>query len=207
MGKTIDAIQRRFSVSNAADRPVRLAGIRGMLAYLFGDLGFKTGAEIGVERGKFSQVLLHSNPGLLMLHAVDAWALYEGYRERYTMPLVENMEEEARLRLAAFEGRYNVIKAFSMDAVELFRDGELDFVYIDANHSFDYAVQDIIEWSRKVRPGGIVAGHDYVVAHNTREIIDVIEAVNAYTRAHQIAPWFVIDGAGKENASYFWVKP
>jgi len=37
----------------------------------------------------------------------------------------------------------------------------LDFVYIDGDHSFDAVVRDVILWSNKVRPGGIVAAHDY----------------------------------------------
>ena len=39
----------------------------------------------------------------------------------------------------------------------------MDFVYIDADHSYEGARRDIAAWGRKVRRGGMVAGHDYYV--------------------------------------------
>jgi predicted O-methyltransferase YrrM len=47
-------------------------------------------------------------------------------------------------------------------AADDFLDNSLDFVYIDAGHRFDDVVQDIIKWTKKVRKGGIISGHDYM---------------------------------------------
>lgn len=41
-----------------------------------------------------------------------------------------------------------------MDAVGEIEDGSLDFVFIDGNHSFEAVREDLMHWSRKVRPGG-----------------------------------------------------
>ena len=76
----------------------------------------------------------------------------------------------------------------------------LDFVYIDGNHHFDFVMQDIIEWSKKVRAGGVVSGHDYYRFRNA----GVVDAVNTYTHAHQIWEWFITDEP--KEKSFFWAK-
>ncbi len=50
-----------------------------------------------------------------------------------------------------------------MDALEDFEDNSLDFVYIDGDHNFKHISEDIYEWTKKVRSGGIVSGHDYLI--------------------------------------------
>lgn len=162
---------------------------RDDLPTLFKELGFKRGAEIGVERGAYSQVLCERNPGV-ELFCVDAWTAYKGYREHVTQEQLDDMYEFTRKRLAPF--RCRLVRAFSVDAVELFEDNTLDFVYIDANHNLMNVIQDIYIWEKKVRPGGIVAGHDYCKRVENGYQVHVMEAVQAYTQAYHIAPWFVL---------------
>jgi len=61
-------------------------------------------------------------------------------------------------------------------------------------------MEDIITWSRKVRSGGIVSGHDYYRFRNA----GVVPAVDVYTHAHGIHEWVITD---EREASWFWVKP
>lgn len=49
----------------------------------------------------------------------------------------------------------------SLRAAVLFADASLDFVFIDANHSYEAVINDIRAWWPKIRPGGLLAGHDY----------------------------------------------
>lgn len=49
----------------------------------------------------------------------------------------------------------------SVDAASAVRDGSCAMVFIDADHRYESVRADIRAWSRKVRPGGILAGHDY----------------------------------------------
>jgi len=53
------------------------------------------------------------------------------------------------------------IKLPSLEAVKLYDDHSLDFVFIDAAHDYDNVRKDILAWKPKVKPGGILAGHDY----------------------------------------------
>jgi hypothetical protein len=50
----------------------------------------------------------------------------------------------------------------SKEASKLFNDESLDFVYIDANHTYEAVKEDLKCWYDKVRVGGVVMGHDYL---------------------------------------------
>ena len=157
---------------------------------LFKELGFTTGAEIGVYRGGYSQVLLKAIPKL-KLFGVDIWELYPGYRD-YWRDDMQADYYEAIEKTKNFDCR--LIKDWSHEAVKQFADESLDFVYIDGNHNYEYTVQDISLWSKKVRRGGIVYGHDFEDwSHNWRRFdMNVINAVTGWCNSYQIHPWFII---------------
>jgi hypothetical protein len=53
------------------------------------------------------------------------------------------------------------IRQLSDDAVTSIPDQSVDLVYIDGNHEYEYVKRDITNYMKKVKPGGILAGHDY----------------------------------------------
>lgn len=170
---------------------------RDQLPKLFNELGFTTGAEIGVERGKFSEVLCRDNPNMVKLYCIDPWFPYEGNRRGGGKEKQMAAFEEAKERLEKYP--VEMIRCQSMETINSFSENSLDFVYIDGNHDFDYVMQDLIEWAKKVRPGGIIAGHDYYHFHNS----GVIEAVDAYILAHGVRHWYLTD---ERESTWFWVK-
>ncbi len=144
---------------------------RNLLAELFCELGYKKGAEIGVDRGFYSKTLLDANPELnLML--VDAW---EGDRggEHFI---------DAHKRLSPYGERVNFQRMKSLDAASQVPENSLDFVYIDSQRDFNAVIMDLIEWGRRVRPGGMISGRGYCNLFET----GVVRAVDAYTYAHYI---------------------
>jgi SAM-dependent methyltransferase len=58
---------------------------------------------------------------------------------------------------------YTPMRMTSQDAVHQFDDASLDFVFIDASHEYEDVKDDIRVWIKKVKPGGILAGHDYYI--------------------------------------------
>jgi predicted O-methyltransferase YrrM len=71
-----------------------------------------------------------------------------------------------------FPGRITLIRESTFTAHRHFLDDSLDFVFIDADHSYDAVMQDIANWTPKVRKMGIIAGHDinwWTVAQAVRE--------------------------------------
>jgi SAM-dependent methyltransferase len=55
-----------------------------------------------------------------------------------------------------------VLQMKSEDAYRLFKDESQDFVFIDGCHEWECVRKDIICWYSKIKPGGVLAGHDYI---------------------------------------------
>lgn len=183
-----------------ASMPICAAGAtREDLAHAFAEHGFTKGAEIGVERGKFSEVLLDSNPNLHLI-CVDAWRTIPGYRAHVAQDQLDGFYRDTALRLSRFRGRVTLVRDFSVPASFDVPDGSLDFVYIDGGHDFGSVVADLQAWVPKVRSGGIVSGHDFV----KRDGFHVREAVEMWTQCYGVSPWFVL--TGDRSPSWLWVK-
>jgi predicted O-methyltransferase YrrM len=73
----------------------------------------------------------------------------------------------------------NPIRLPSVEASKLYADNSLDFVFIDANHSYEFVKDDINAWYPKVKKGGILAGHDYIKLWS-----GVIQAVDEFILKH-----------------------
>jgi hypothetical protein len=199
-----------FNVKDYKGRmPIEIKSYRNSWPGIFKDLGFRIGVEVGVERAEFSVQLCKGNPDG-KLFCVDPWKAYKGYREHVSQEKLDGFYEESKSKLISYNVEF--VRHFSMNAVKYFDDNSIDYVYIDGNHDFQNVANDICEWSKKVRVGGIISGHDYTQRKGPISP-HVVEVVNAYTAAYKINPWFVIakerptDGSPFDTArSYMWVK-
>lgn len=169
---------------------------------LFHELGFKVGAEIGVFQGGYSRYLLQYCPGL-KLYGIDAWTSYESYKD-YKPRVIINAYQKAQKNVKGYDCQ--LIKAWSRDAVKEIPDESLDFVFIDGNHAYEYVVEDIALWSKKVRKGGIIYGHDFddYTNHERWREMNVIPAVEGWMKSYKIHPWFVI--TNNRNRCWMYVK-
>ncbi len=124
-----------------------------------------TGAEVGVRDGFFSEVLLSIWRGRLLL-SIDAWREFgtDEYLDRSNVAQTEhdNNLKATRDRLERYGTRSQVHKALSVEFAETLMPASLDFAYLDARHDFEGVTEDLEAWADKVRPGGILCGHDYV---------------------------------------------
>jgi hypothetical protein len=197
---TLRTIRRRLRPNKKTGdmpRPIRrTVGSRRDLASFFGKIGFRVGVEIGTHKGKYAEQLCYYNPKL-KLYCVDPWVVYRGMAS-------SGQEQQNAVYLQAVNRleKYNVeiIKKTSMDTLVDFNDNSLDFVYIDGDHRYKYVYEDICEWSKKVKPGGIVACHDFYCVYCP----GVTRAVEKYVNENNISIWFAtLD----RLATAFWVKP
>lgn len=203
---TLEFILSKF---HTGDKPTEIPNTgRDTMATWFKELDFKAGAEIGVLAGEYSEVLCKSNPECL-LYGVDPLIPYAEYKD-YQKPSTFNKAYEDLL-IRTKGQNFKLIRKFSADALDDFMDESLDFVYIDANHDFVNTTFDIYNWSKKVRKGGIISGHDYFPAQSKTN--HVFHVINAYTKSYRINPWFVlgsnaeIEGQIRDRVrSWFWVK-
>jgi hypothetical protein len=127
--------------------------------------------EIGVQYGDFSkQIFEILNPDKLYLidpfeNLVDPITKNEYYstfnhKTVYSddLCLASVMD---KLGTAVNEGFVIIDKNLSTDAVRNYTDDYLDFIYIDACHIYDAVLWDLENYISKLKPGGIMAGHDY----------------------------------------------
>jgi hypothetical protein len=201
---TLETIIKKFNLKNTPLRPgTWVMGSRNKeLLELYTELGFKLGAEIGVEAGIYSEEMCKSVPNLT-LYSIDPWKAYGGYREHVSQEKLEALYKTAYDRLKPYN--CYIIRDLSENAHELFQDESLDFVYIDGNHDFLHVTNDLEYWSRKVKKGGIVGGHDYIrrsgpYRNNVKDVIP------AFAYANGIREWFILREP-KGASSWFWVKP
>lgn len=168
---------------------------------MLAERGVKYGVEVGTDHGKYAQQLCEGIPGL-SLYCVDPWVPYKEGDEVHDQEEMDNIYNEAQQRLEPYDVLFH--KRTSMDAVKLFDDNFQDFVFIDGNHSYENVLEDITEWTKKVKPGGIVAGHDYKV--DTVNDYGVIEAVEKYTKDNHICPWFILHAGGALVDCWMFIK-
>jgi hypothetical protein len=128
-----------------------------------------TGVELGVWHGGLSERLLKARSNLF-LHLVDRWqkptaddsyatsgAKIAGMdQQEYTDALKHTLK-----RLAPYHDRYTAHIKDTAEFANYIRDRSMDFVFIDADHSFAGVMRDITAWYPKVKPGGWIGGHDY----------------------------------------------
>lgn len=179
--QAMDIKQSPFEIPNVS---------RDDLPELFVDMGFHVGAEIGVYKGDFSEKIARTG---LSLFAIDPWKIYAEYNHPKGQERLDFQYEHVKRVLAPYPDA-KIIRKTSMEAVEDFKDESLDFVYIDANHEFRYIAEDLAEWTKKVRKGGIVSGHDYFYTKTRtgEEHWHVAYVLNAYIKAHKIPNWYLL---------------
>ncbi len=192
--RTTRAIFKKFHVHHGDNLPMEgwFNSTRETLYELFGELGFKVGAEIGVRMGNNSAAILARVPDL-KLYCIDPWNAYLRVSDS-----VQDVYYDRCVRKLAGKN-VELIKKTSMDAVGMFEDESLDFVYIDGRHNFSNVCEDIISYYPKLKKGSICSGHDFYAFFDA----GVIQAVEAFCMGNNIKQFFTT----REKApSWFFVK-
>ena len=200
---TLEYILDKYDVKADDKSPIVLKISRwNDLPQLLVELGFRVGAEIGVLAGSYTVALLKAG---LQIYAIDPWLQFDKKLEYYDYRKKDMSEYEKAARERVEGQDVKIIKATSMDALKEFKDDSLDFVFIDGNHEYRHVVDDIDEWSRKVRKGGIVMGHDYFKTKGGRNQMQVVQAVNGWVSSKKISPLFITKGVDK-CPCWFYVR-
>jgi len=125
----------------------------------------RLGVELGVKEGRFTAYMLRTFPDIHMV-AVDLWQVRPGVDQPFGFETYSNWDfGDIRTRFnRAIEGWENRCTVHNMDTQEaaaLYDDAIFDFVFIDAEHTYEGVRDDIAAWRSKVKPGGLLCGHDY----------------------------------------------
>jgi SAM-dependent methyltransferase len=130
------------------------------------------GVEVGVWQGSMSvELLRRSDLYLVMVDIVPR-----------TMSLLKT--ELAKDRRVG-------IWLPSVKAAKTFADAEFDFVFIDADHTYEAVKADIIAWKPKVKPGGWLCGHDYGKPYKCGGVKRAVEELLPVHELDGDDTWFV----------------
>jgi hypothetical protein len=137
------------------------------------------GVEIGVLAGLHAETMLLALP-IKKLYLVDP---YEPYVEKGSLVSIETLkkaENRARERLSRFRFRTIFVKRNSSEIAKHIPDN-LDFVYIDGNHEYEFVKADIETYYPKMKIGGVIGGHDFYGSY-----LSVVRAVMEFSKKKNI---------------------
>ncbi len=126
------------------------------------------GCEVGVHAGDTTSFLLKSLPGIKNYYAIDPWKIYEMYdgnkykkpaNKKYkTFPLAKKNFYKV---IKPYRNRVTVYEMTSIAAIKHIPKNSLDWIFIDANHEYEYIKENLRIWTIRVKHGGLISGHDY----------------------------------------------
>jgi len=166
---------------------------------------YQLGVEIGVWQGWYMRHLLLRTS--MHIYGIDPWVATESYEDvDPKAPGFDPMElgddgykwQETRyvytmaLLRDVGGGKGTLYRSYSHLVAPFVAPETVDFVYIDGEHTYDAVTQDIADWWPKVRPGGIMAGHDYNETNPGTK-----RAVNEFAEKHGLS--FKITGTNPEK--------
>jgi len=117
--------------------------------------------EIGSWKGKssaFTAVEIINSGKDIKFDCIDTW---KGSKEHQDYSNLDILFKTFKENMKPLEGYYNAIQMNSLDAVNLYEDNSLDFIFIDASHEYEDVKADIISWMPKLKETGIIGGDDY----------------------------------------------
>lgn len=167
---------------------------------------YSIGAEVGVCRGEFSRQILDSMPHLKTLHLVDAWRHLGGAYEHDPENVDDGGHEDRFIRVQemfAHDPRVKIHREMSVRAPFTCGIENLDWAYIDADHSYGAVLSDLFAWS-SLNPK-VIMGHDYRSDSVTNKMqFGVVEAVTMFCASTQ---YKLTKLTNEEWPSYWLEKP
>jgi len=140
--------------------------------------------EVGSFKGRsssFMAVEIINSKKQIRFDCVDTW---QGSEEHQAGQAYQDFDVVQGTLYNAFlnnmkpvEGYFNSIRLPSVDAANRYSDQSLDLVFIDAAHDYESVSADIKAWLPKIKPGGVISGHD-------REHPPILQSVNELLGPH-----------------------
>lgn len=171
--------------------------------------------EVGVFKGDYSQKILKIvEPKNLVL--IDPWKYSEDTFNPFPdtpdhlQPIYRVTKRFVGTGYSVIDGRVNVnlhdkyeqvkerfkdcdsvkiIKKSSHEAVIDFPDETFYFIYLDGNHQYEWILRNILEWSKKLKPGGIIGLNDVASSPCGRnQNLGVLEAISSFIKRSDLVP-------------------
>ncbi|QDT40359.1 hypothetical protein Pan241w_04150 [Gimesia alba] len=161
-------------------------------------------AEIGVRDGDHLHSLLKSNPEQMV--AIDLWKDdgVLGHNDAlFNQEQIERCYQKV-CRLGEQHSCLEIYRGLSAEIAPHFSDGHFDFIYIDADHTYEGVCQDLELWWPKVRRGGVLSGHDYILRKNPKGLVfGVVPAVHEFIGRHFLQEQFYCTWPDEQPGNWF----
>lgn len=165
-----------FPILNAFDTPIQ-------------------GVEIGIKEGMNSIALLEMCPNIEKLTGIDPFAPYLDLGYQWTDEEQESIYEYMlkNVKVRGCEDRFKHLRMTGLEAVKLFEDNSLHFVFIDGEHTADMVDAELTAFWPKLVTGGVMSGHDFDKIGST---------VHKWRHTHSIESELVFI----PNSSWYFIK-
>lgn len=175
--------------------PINLVSAPGLLKYVE-ELGTNlVGCELGVSQAFTLRYFLDSTKNIKKIYAVDAWKAYMDWHVFHPQEEVDGWKRDAFSLMADHMDRIQILEMDTAQASKMIPDNSLDYIFIDGDHSFAAASRDMRNYWRKVKSGGIFAGHDW-------QLPAVSSAVKLFRKEYKITTEIQFT----ESNVWFWRK-
>ena len=104
---------------------------------------------------------------------------------------IRNIENDFKNNTKHLYNYFFTYKELSHQAADNFNNKDVDVIFIDAGHSYEAVKKDIEAWLPKMKPNGIIAGHDYNSWAGVKKAVD-----EKFGNPHKIENdcWFIYLG-------------
>jgi hypothetical protein len=165
---------------------------RSLVSEFIKTLDAPTICEVGVRTGDNFDFLLM--PNVKTAIGVDIWRETGSTGQNDNLYDQNVLDEQYSQVFHKYWGdsRVRLIREFSKNAAQFFEDETFDFIYIDADHTYDAVTEDLEAWYPKLKVGGVLGGHDYISKEDTLKLghsvpFGVIDAVTDFRERHGFA--------------------
>ncbi len=122
--------------------------------------------EIGVYRGDFAADLFRRCPEIDRYYMIDPWRHLENWNKPANQDdeVFERFFQETKAKTDFADARRVILRGKTADVVDRIRDGELDFAYIDGDHTLRGITIDLFRIYSKVKRDGFIGGDDFTAS-------------------------------------------
>lgn len=159
-----------------------------------------TFVEVGSWKGKstaFLGVEIINSKKNVKCYAIDTW---QGSSEHQNDEIIktDKLYELFLSNIDPIKNAITPIRKASVEASEDFEDESIDICFIDAAHEYERVKEDIYAWLPKIKSGGYITGHDYLLP-SVKRAVDEIFGENVLCRSAMENCWIVRVESEEQN--------
>jgi FkbM family methyltransferase len=130
------------------------------------------GSFMGLSAIVMGQALMRTGNEAARIHCVDPWD--SSYLSKFGMGGEKTLREifESNIERAGVDAMVLPIQKRSVNAAVAFEENSIDLLFIDGDHAYESCFADLCAWFPKVKPGGIILGHDCRSGSGVMQAVD-----------------------------------